>query len=301
MSSLWSRIRGKSPEPDKASERWRSTLRAASQVPYYARWKRELNRARQAATAEARAEALRRLPEVELDYFFHHFRGFREKDDSAGKPREARSLWPTESRIAVIAPWFHVGGGAKLLLKPDSAELRKYAPDVIAAPVDALETIAAAGDWPQDTSLFALVALVGVGTPLLSPVARLRLWRAFGVPVYVHLRGFQGELLARECEAHDGLHFESADVFIERRPSGELLLTSLDNQRHPVVRLASRLEASLAMSVCGCGLATPRLMDLQPAKGRGPVHAPPAQPSLSALAAAVGETQGAPAETPAPH
>ena len=298
MSSFWSRLWGKPPEEDKATERWRATLRAAARVPYYSRLKKELGRAQNASGMEARSGALLRLPEVELDYFFQHFRQFRESDSGAGRPRDGRSLWHGDTRIAVVAPWFHTGGNAKLLLKPDIEELRKIAPEVIAAPVDTLEALAAAGEWPQDSSLFALVALSGVGTPLLSQAARVRLWRAFGVPVYVQLRGFQGELLARECEAHNGLHFDTADVLIERRPSGELLLTSLDNQRHAVLRLATRLEASIETRTCECGISTPRLMDLQAARGRGPEHARPAAVSLAALATAVVETHDVAEESP---
>ena len=156
----------------------------------------------------------------------------------------------------MVSPWFHVGGGAKLL-KPELEELRRFAPEVIAGPADALKALATAGDWQQDNCLFAMTALAGVGTPLLSQSARLRLWRAFGVPVYVQLRGFQGELFARECEAHNGLHFDAANVIFQRRPSGELLLTSLGNTRHTVLRLATRLEASIETRICDCGLSSP--------------------------------------------
>ena len=299
MSSLWSRIRGKSQAQDEASVSWRATMAAAARVPFYTRWRKELGRAQNASGGEDRGEALHRIPEVELDYFFQHFRQFRAKDAAAAKPREARSLWPGESRIAVVSPWFHVGGGARLLIKPEAGELQRYAPEVIAAPVDTLDALASAG-WTQDESLFAIVALTGVGTPLLSANARLRLWRAFGVPVYVQLRGFQGELLARECEAHDGLHFDAADVFVQRRPGGELLLTSLDNQRHSVLRLATRLEASIETRVCDCGLASPRLMNLQAATGHGPTHARPSVAALAALATAVGESRAATA-APSPR
>ncbi|HZO51574.1 MAG TPA: hypothetical protein VFB63_02605 [Bryobacteraceae bacterium] len=292
MRSFWSRIRGKSPGLDKASERWRSTLGAAAQVPYYSRWKKELHRAQHATDAEARSEALLRLPVVELDYLFQHFYLFREKATVAGKPQDGSSLWPCEARIAVVSPWFHVGGGAKLLLKPELEELRRFAPEVIAGPADALEALATAGDWQQDNCLFAMTALAGVGTPLLSQSARLRLWRAFGVPVYVQLRGFQGELFARECEAHNGLHFDAANVIFQRRPSGELLLTSLGNTRHTVLRLATRLEASIETRICDCGLSSPRLMNLQAVTGRALEHALPSAPSLTALAAAVSDTQG---------
>ena len=155
--------------------------------------------------------------------------------------------------------------------------------------------LATAGDWQQDNCLFAMTALAGVGTPLLSQSARLRLWRAFGVPIYVQLRGFQGELFARECEAHNGLHFDAANVIFQRRPSGELLLTSLGNTRHTVLRLATRLEASIETRICDCGLSSPVSWTFRPSRD-ALEHALPSAPSLTALAAAVSDTQGTRAE-----
>lgn len=294
----WMRLPGAASRVSPAAERWRATLRAAGAVPYYAKWRRELNRAAHAATDEERRAALLRLPEVELDYFFSHFRQFQRRENVAPLVREARTVWAAECRVAVIAPWFHVGGGAvggaaRLFLTPEAAELQKFAPEVMAAPVDVLEKLAGQGEWRQDPPLFALVALCGVGTPLLTAAVRESLWRSFGVPVYVQLRGFQGEPLARECEAHQGLHVDPAEVILERRPSGELLLTSLANPRHTVLRLATRLHAWLDMRPCGCGLATPRLMDLQPAAAQTITYRAPAAASLTALAGAVGEAETA--------
>lgn len=302
MRSLWSylprwtRLPGRAAPVSPAAERWRATLKAAAEVPFYTRWRKELNRAAHASTDEERRAALLRLPEVELDYFFSHFRQFRGKEPGTPLVREPRPIWPADCRIATIAPWFHTGGPAKLFLTPDAAEVHKYAPEVIAAPIDVLETLAAT-PWPQDAPLFALVVLCGVGTPILTPATRDRLWRAFGVPVYLQFRGFQGEPLARECEAHDGLHVDPADVIIERRPHGELLLTSLANPRHTVLRLATRLHAWLDMRPCGCGLASPRLMDLAPAAAAQTItYRSPSAASLNALAGAIGEAEQVPVE-----
>lgn len=299
MKNLWSyfprwmRLPGATAPASAAAERWRATLRAASDAPYYSKWRRELNRAAHAASDEERRAALLRLPEVELDYFFSHFRQFKGRESGTPLAREARGVWGTECRVAVIAPWFHVGGPARLFLTPEADELQKFAPEVMAAPVDVLETLAGRGEWRQEPPLFALVALCGVGTPLLTGAIRESLWRSLGVPVYVQLRGFQGEPLARECEAHNGLHMDPAEVIVERRPSGELLLTSLANPRHTVLRLATRLHAWLDMRPCGCGLTTPRLMDLQPAAAQTITYRAPAAASLTALAGAVGEAEAA--------
>jgi hypothetical protein len=75
---------------------------------------------------------------------------------------------------------------------------------------------------------------------LLSAAERERLWRAFRVPIFEQIIGPDGELLAAECEAHDGLHVEAAGF-------------SWD---------AYRMERA----PCGCGRKTPRLTSIQPAE-----------------------------------
>ncbi len=65
----------------------------------------------------------------------------------------------------------------------------------------------------------------------LSERDRDRLWDAFGVPVFEQCLGVDNELLAMECEAHDGLH---------------------------IMGTASRAGAETG--VCGCGSSVPRRM-----------------------------------------
>jgi len=130
------RLPGASAPASPAAARWRETLRAASEVPYYSKWRRELSRAAHAGSDEERRAALLRLPEVELDYFFSHFRQFQRRESAAPLVRQARAVWAAECRVAVIAPWFHVGGGpaggaARLFLTPEAAGLQKFAPEVV--------------------------------------------------------------------------------------------------------------------------------------------------------------------------
>ena len=284
---LWSHLTGRSRPANPFGERWQALLRTAARTPFYARHAPTLRHAARATTEEDRRRALLDLPEVELDYFYQHFRLFMPAG-RAVPSHEPRSIWPGESRVAAVSPWFHPGTRARLFLHPDLTALSRFAPEVIAAPVDTLHALAARGGWPPDSPLFALVALTGIGTPLLTTSLRESLWRAFGVPIYVQFRGFQGEWLAGECEAHHGLHAHAGDAMIERRSSGELMVTSLSNPRHAVLRLASRLHAWLDMRECGCGLAATRLQDLQHLPANASAPASTGLASLSALAAAVG-------------
>lgn len=119
-----------------------------------------------------------------------------------------------------------------------SEEVSAFAPAAIAAPREQLLKLAAADRPPELTH--AAIALESPGDPMLSAVERERLWRAFRVPVFEQIIGPDGELLAAECEAHDGLHIE-----IPGLPWN-----------------GYRLE----LAACGCGRKTPRLTPVQPAE-----------------------------------
>lgn len=294
---FWSRFAGRSRPALHTGERWRNLLRAAGSAPFYAPHTKALREAARASTEEDRRQALLGLPEVELDYFFQHSRHFMPAAQTASMS-ELHPLWPGESRVAAVSPWFQTGPRARLFLHPDAAALSRFAPEVIAAPVDTLLALAARGDWSADSPLFALVALTGIGTPLLTPSLRDSLWQAFGVPIYVQFRGFQGEWLAGECEAHHGLHGHADGALIERRASGELMVTSLSNLRHTVLRLATRLHAWLDMRECGCGRTATRLMHLQHLPNAAMASAPTGLASLSALAAAAGASRSPHAAAP---
>ena len=87
-----------------------------------------------------------------------------------------------------------------------SEEVLKFAPAAVAASREQLLGLAAMDQPPSFTH--AIVALESVGDPMLSAVERQRLWRVFRVPVFEQIVGPWGEVLAAECEAHDGLHIE---------------------------------------------------------------------------------------------
>jgi hypothetical protein len=119
-----------------------------------------------------------------------------------------------------------------------SEEVSAFAPAAIAASREQLLDLASAERPPVLTH--AIIALASPGDPILSMAERERLWRAFHVPVFEQIIGPDGELLAAECEAHDGLHIEIPGL-------------SWDGYR-------------LEMSACGCGRKTPRLTPSQPAE-----------------------------------
>jgi phenylacetate-coenzyme A ligase PaaK-like adenylate-forming protein len=67
---------------------------------------------------------------------------------------------------------------------------------------DLLRRLARDGVRPKHS----VVALVYDGQEGLTSADRELFWRSFGVPVFEELLGAGNELIAMECDAHDGLH-----------------------------------------------------------------------------------------------
>jgi len=173
--------------------------------------------------------------------------------------------WPADPLVTVLSPWFRPRGRVRVLDKPDCATLAAVRPEALAGPVTLLRQAlnAAESGLLQLDLAYGVLAFIGLGRPLIEPEDRDRLWRWFRVPVFVQFRGFGGELLAAECDCHDGLHFDPRTAVWEHRgPTGELLVTSLVNHRYPALRLATRLRAEIDTAPCPCGMETPRLRSL---------------------------------------
>ncbi len=78
----------------------------------------------------------------------------------------------------------------------------------------------------------ALVVLTETGGNPVGGDYRELLWQAFEVPIFEQLRNRAGDVIARECEVHDGMHVD------------------------PAARLD---ETDLIKEPCECGAETPRL------------------------------------------
>jgi hypothetical protein len=99
-------------------------------------------------------------------------------------------------------------------------ETEGFAPQSIAGRLEQIEQLVGIA-----APTHALIVLRREWEPGLSPEDRAFLWRAFGVPVFEQIIAEDGELLAAECEAHDGLHIESrhfaaGDHELDRSPCG---------------------------------------------------------------------------------
>ena len=139
---------------------------------------------------------------------------------------------PPAPPTAILVEGFRSAGNTRVFENGWSEDVATFAPASIAAAPAQLDALRGT----RIPSLRnALIALVRPGERSLSEQDREHLWQAFRVPVFEQRVDHSGALLASECEAHDGLHIESA----EAAPcSGELIETA----------------------PCGCGRTTPRLM-----------------------------------------
>ncbi len=118
-----------------------------------------------------------------------------------------------------------------------SPEAARFAPAAIAATREQLLKLA---EDPAVRLTHAVIALARPGEILLTDADRDLLWRRFRVPVFEQIIGTDGEVLAAECEAHDGLHVE-------------------DSSREWA-------EFKVETAPCACGKSTPRLLGVEAGK-----------------------------------
>jgi len=105
-------------------------------------------------------------------------------------------------RTAILAPGFK---GSKLVKVFDSGwteDVERFAPASIAGPVEELRRVAELGFELRHS----VIVLTGSNRQGLSDDDRQFLWESFGVPVFEQQIGPDNELLATECDAHEGLH-----------------------------------------------------------------------------------------------
>ena len=142
-------------------------------------------------------------------------------------------------KTAVLVPWFRSNGLVRVFTGGWTEEAAAFAPCAIAATPAQLDALAAS----KSPSLsHAVIALTRLGEPRLSEAGRDRFWAAFRVPVFEQIIGERGELLAAECEAHDGLHIES--------------------EKPPPDKMPDKMKVDA--SPCACGRKTPRLVPTDP-------------------------------------
>jgi hypothetical protein len=133
---------------------------------------------------------------------------------------------PNSCRIAVVAPNFEETDGVRSFDEEELPEISNFCPEILAGTVPVLLRLAEAIRVPK-----ALVAFSGARIGPVTHRDRDLLWSAHQVPVFEQRFAPNGFVMARECEAHDGLH----------------------------VYLPQHCHGPLQTEVCACGRPEPRI------------------------------------------
>jgi len=91
-------------------------------------------------------------------------------------------------------------------------QLRDCRPQALAGSYEDLETVASLRDQgflPLPELSFPLVVFINTGALRLSAEQHHGLWRKYCLPVFEQIRDQQGRLIAWECEARQGFHFDA--------------------------------------------------------------------------------------------
>lgn len=212
------------------------------------------------------AKSLDELPQVELLDYLRHPERFEVPAAPAHPRQELEYPVGKAPRTAVLGQEIRGSWRVRSFSTYRSEKLAQFAPQSLAAPGDTIRALAQSieeGEIAWRPLSQSLVVFTDVVRGSLSEEDRDYFWRIFQVPIFEQFRGFAGELLAQECEAHDGMHVNLANAIFAVGPDGELEVSFLRNSRAPLFRLATNLSARLVESRCACGQITPRLLDIR--------------------------------------
>lgn len=208
---------------------------------------------------------LSRVPRVELVDFLKY--GSRFENKKPPRLRKRRFTHPSQGkpRTALLAEGFRISFNYQRIEDYRNPYLARFKPESIAAPLDTLRALARSIEsghiWIPPLT-HSVVAFAGLIEGPLSEEDLDLFWNVFKVPVHEQFYGFGGELLAWECEAHQGLHINPKAAHFEQGNREELLVSLLGNSYQPVFRLVSGLSGTLLQEPCACGLTGARIVDV---------------------------------------
>lgn len=208
---------------------------------------------------------LARLPKVELVDFLKFSTRFDNEKPPRARKRTFQHPSLSRPRTALLAEGFRFSMRYHRIDDYRNPRLARIKPESIAGPLDTLRALARgieSGNLWIPKLRHSVVAFAGL---LEGPISEEDLdlfWNVFKVPVHEQFYGFGGELLAWECEAHQGLHINSKNAVFEEGSRAELLVSLIGNPYQPVFRLVSGLSGKLVDERCACGRTGPRIVDL---------------------------------------
>lgn len=116
----------------------------------------------------------------------------------------ARFVHPVQPvpRTAILRPGFAESKLVRVFSSGWTEDAARFGPASVAGSVDDLRQVARDGFVLQHS----VVVLTTDDKPELSSDDREYLWQTFGVPIFEQQLGPNNELIASECDAHNGLH-----------------------------------------------------------------------------------------------
>jgi hypothetical protein len=132
-------------------------------------------------------------------------------------------------RTAVLMAGFRSRRPVRVFAEGWGRRSEKFAPESVAATLAQWNALASA----KISLTHSMIVLEPAGEPRLTDADRDRFWKAFQVPLFEQIIGERCELLAFECEAHDGLHIASGKLNVA--------------------------PDAIDASICGCGRTSPRV------------------------------------------
>lgn len=249
---LWRPGRAADPVAEQQLQFTRMMAYAQKRTRFYQEW--------------SGAKSLEELPQVQLlDYLLHP-----ERFEVASAPVSPRQEleYPVGKapRTAVLGQEIRGSWRVRSFSSYRSGKLAQFAPQSLAAPADTIRALAQSieeGEIEWRPLTQSLIVFTDVVRGSLSQDDRDYFWRTFQVPIFEQFRGFAGELLAQECEAHNGMHVNPENAIFAVGRDGQLEVSFLRNSRAPLFRLATNLGARLLDGRCACGHLSPRLMDIR--------------------------------------
>jgi hypothetical protein len=157
-------------------------------------------------------------------------------------PESFRFPLPRWPRIAVVDAHFRPDRHIREFSISDRAGLLSCEPQALVLPLGVALSYAdqkGRGLLHLPSLNTAIIVLTSLGDGPLEDHHRDLLWHAFRVPIFEQLRGWDGAIIARECEVHDGLHID------ER-----------------VISTGTALTGGIVTEPCECGSKSPRLYDI---------------------------------------
>ena len=188
---------------------------------------------------------------------------------------------PEGRRYTARLPIFRMSRFEKVDVRPEFHEfplapvelISRFRPVILIGKPSSLARLAALMASGGHSERFPIrPRVVLTGAEQLTPETRTSLAHSFACPVFDSYGTTETGLVGCECGAFAGFHFEDDAVLVEvvrdgvRVPPGgvgELVVTDLVNLTMPIVRYCTGDLGRVTYERCTCGLAYPRIVELQ--------------------------------------